>query len=132
MKHCLVLLLVLFGVSLARADSPTLNVWPSKPPGETAQIPAEEWSHSKPGEPTWKKVVNVSEPTLTVYRPSKEADTGVAVLVCPGGGYRMLMMDYEGEDVAHWLNTLGITGVVLKYRVPGRAGQPNYLAALQD
>ncbi len=117
-------LFVLALTSAAFADEPpTLDVWPANPPG--AKIAAEEqWQG--------KHVTNVSKPTLQVLRPEKDKDTGVAVIVCPGGGYKNLMMDYEGEDVARWLNTLGITGIVLKYRVPAPQGTPKYEPALQD
>src|SRR4051794_3293626 len=47
-------------------------------------------------------------PTLTVWRPRPEVATGSAVVVCPGGGYAMLAMDHEGQQVAQWLNSLGI------------------------
>jgi hypothetical protein len=65
-------------------------------------------------------VTNVTLPTLTICRPAKEKDTGTAMLICPGGGYWQL----EGEEVAAWLNSLGITGVILKYRVPRRPDEP--------
>ena len=68
-------------------------------------------------EPT-KMVTNVTKPTLTIYRPAREKDTGSAVLICPGGGYWNLYWQLEGEEVAAWLNSLGVTGIILKYRVP--------------
>src|SRR5436190_1641483 len=58
--------------------------------------------------------------TPTVYRPAKDKDTGAAVVIAPGGGYNLLAFDKEGEEVAEWLNSIGVTGVVLKYRVPRR------------
>jgi acetyl esterase/lipase len=70
---------------------------------------------------TW--VSGVTEPTLTFYRPASDKDNGAAVIVCPGGGYWNLAIDLEGEEVARWFNTLGVTGIVLKYRVPRRPGQ---------
>jgi acetyl esterase/lipase len=116
------------------------NVWPGRAPGESA-LPAieEKWGPDKPStnpnaKPI-KRVTNVTVPTLTVFPAPADKNTGVAVIVCPGGGYKALMMDYEGEDVARWLNTLGITGIVLKYRVREAeppAGTPRYLAGLQD
>jgi acetyl esterase/lipase len=115
----------------ARAEGPqTLNVWPGKAPGDTGQTGEEQWG--QPRNPASKRVTNVSKPTLTIFRPAADADTGVAVIVCPGGGYKALMMDYEGEDVAKWLNTIGVTGIVLKYRVPAPEGIPKHLPALQD
>src|SRR5206468_3674975 len=73
-------------------------------------------------EPT-RLVTNVTRPTLTIHRPAKDKDTGTAVLICPGGGYWNLAWDLEGEEVAAWLNSLGVTGILLKYRVPRRPGQ---------
>ena len=118
------LLLILSLSAAAHAEElATLDVWPGNPPG--GKIAAEEqWQG--------KHVTNVSKPTLQVLRPEKDKDTGVAVIVCPGGGYKSLMMDYEGDDVARWLNTIGITGIVLKYRVPAPEGTPKYESALQD
>src|SRR5205814_8596674 len=59
-----------------------------------------------------------SRPTMTVYSP-KGSNTGVAVVVFPGGGYTHLAIDLEGTEVCDWLTSKGITGVLLKYRVPG-------------
>ena len=65
----------------------------------------------------WVLVDNVAQPTMTVYSP-KATNTGVAVVVFPGGGYRELAIDLEGTEVADWLTSKGITCVLLKYRVP--------------
>ena len=79
------------------------------------------------------RVSNVTQPTLTFFRPEKDKDTGAAVIINPGGGYSILAWDLEGEEVAHWLNSIGVTGIVHKYRVPGAsAGKPRYEAPLQD
>jgi acetyl esterase/lipase len=115
---------VLVGVagSAAAADEPTtLKLWPGKPPGEKGEIAKETVTKPKAGEKSVIRIGNVSEPTLTVYRP-KEKDTGAAVVIAPGGGYSILAWDLEGEEVAAWLNSLGVTGIVLKYRVPRRPG----------
>ncbi len=106
------------------AAEPILDVWPGKPPGETTEIGPERLLEQKPNEKQVKRLTDVTKPTVTVFRPAKEKDTGAAVLICPGGGYNILAWDLEGEEVAAWLNSLGITGVVLKYRVPRRPGQP--------
>jgi acetyl esterase/lipase len=109
----LVILLALAGVAGA-ADKPlVLDLWPGKPPGE---VPAGEEKFS--GRPGSRNLTNVSHPTITVYRPTKDKDTGAAVVIAPGGGYNVLAWDHEGEAVAAWLNSLGVTGVLLKYRVP--------------
>jgi acetyl esterase/lipase len=65
----------------------------------------------------WLEVRNVSRPTMTVYKP-KGRNTGAAVVVLPGGGYRILAIDLEGTEVCDWLTSKGITCVLLKYRVP--------------
>jgi acetyl esterase/lipase len=65
----------------------------------------------------WFKIENVSQPTMTVFSP-KGRNTGVAVVVFPGGGYKILAIDLEGTEVADWLTSKGITCVLLKYRVP--------------
>jgi acetyl esterase/lipase len=67
---------------------------------------------------TDRAVMNVREPSLTVYLP-KIGGTGMAIVICPGGGYHHLAIDKEGHDVARWLNSIGVTGIVLKYRLPG-------------
>ncbi len=64
-------------------------------------------------------------PTLTVHLADPDKATGAAVIICPGGGYGALMMSYEGNDIAAWLNQYGIAGIVLKYRVsPNRHPSP--------
>lgn len=68
-------------------------------------------------------------PTLNVWRPKPDVATGASVIICPGGGYEMLALDHEGRQVAEWLNTLGVTAFVLKYRLAPRY---HYPAMLQD
>jgi len=121
-------LLVLSAGVLAMADPDqqepqVVAVWPGKPAGDdAATIGEEKWLDPRPGD-KWKKwVTNVTRPTLTIYRPPKEKDNGAAALICPGGGYHALMWDLEGEEVAAWLNSLGVTGIILKYRCPRRPG----------
>lgn len=81
----------------------------------------------------WIAVTNVSRPTLTVFSPTAK-NTRVAVLVFPGGGYKVLAMDLEGTEICHWLTAKGITAVLVKYRVPtpkvGDYGES--VQALQD
>jgi acetyl esterase/lipase len=127
MMRCKVVALLILGLALVSlveaAEKPTiLDVWPGKPPGEKEAIAEEKVTESKPGEKPVKRVTNVSKPTLTIFRPAKDRDTGAAVLIAPGGGYNILAWDLEGEEVAAWLNSIGVTGIVLKYRVPRRPG----------
>ncbi len=67
------------------------------------------------------RISQVQEPTIEVYLPAKKNATGQAVVICPGGGYGILAYDWEGQDVAKWLNAQGIAGIVLKYRLPDAA-----------
>src|SRR5262245_7239665 len=99
-----------------------LDGWPGKAPGEKGEVGEEKVLESKPGEKPVKRVTNVSKPTLTIFRPAKDKDTGAAVIIAPGGGYNILAWDLEGEEVAAWLNSIGVTGIVLKYRVPRQPG----------
>src|SRR5262245_9011316 len=114
------------------ADKPmVVELWPGKVPDETEDIGPEKVRMSpmltrkevEVTEPT-RLVTNVSKPTITIYRPAKEKDTGAAVLICPGGGYWNLYWQLEGEEVAAWLNSFGVTGIILKYRVPRRPDEP--------
>ncbi|MEM8895012.1 MAG: alpha/beta hydrolase [Bacteroidota bacterium] len=64
------------------------------------------------------RISHVQDPTIEVYLPAKRNATGQAVIICPGGGYSKLAYDWEGIDVAKLLNSHGIAGIVLKYRLP--------------
>jgi acetyl esterase/lipase len=106
---------------------PVVEVWPGTAPDESGNIGEEKVRMSpkldrkqvEVTEPT-RLLTNVTKPTLTIYRPAKDKDTGTAVLICPGGGYWDLYWQLEGEEVAAWLNSIGVTGIILKYRVPRR------------
>jgi len=111
----------------------TLEVWPGDVPGEKGDIGEEGLQPLKPEEKRpILRLANVTRPTITVYKPPKEIDTGAAVLICPGGGYSILAINLEGTEVASWLNSIGVTGIVLKYRVPRRKDLPKHEAPLQD
>jgi len=119
---------------IAVAAETEIPLWPADAPGEKGGI-GEEKDTTKPtdGKIAGKPVIrlgNVSKPTLTLYR-AKEKNTGAAVVVFPGGGYHILAMDLEGTEVCEWLNTIGVNAVLVKYRVPKRAGAEKP-AALQD
>jgi acetyl esterase/lipase len=117
--------------ALAAAEKPTVfDLWPGAAPGEKGDMGEEKLTPSpKDGV---DRLTNVTKPTITVYRPDKEKNTGTAVVICPGGGYSILAVTHEGRQVAEWLNSIGVTGIVLKYRVPARKERPRYEAALQD
>lgn len=118
-------------------------LWPGSPPDAKPAAGPEELAEAEnlvAGKP-WHDITNVSRPTYTVY-PAKGANTGAAVIVYPGGGYRVLAIDLEGTEVCDWLTTRGVTCILLKYRVPGsglhwdpilhKRVRPKTLTALQD
>jgi acetyl esterase/lipase len=135
MRNTLIPLVVLLAVLTAGASEPLL-LWPQGAPGEKGDIGVEhDTTGPGAGLTDGKRVIrlgNVSVPTITLYRPSLAKDTGAAVIVCPGGGYQILAMDLEGTEVCQWLNSFGVTAVLLKYRVPAREGLEPYTAPLQD
>lgn len=117
-------------------------IWPGKPP-DSIKVGAETGEVSKDligGKPIFG-TTNVSIPTMTVY-PAKGKNTGVSMVVFPGGGFQMLAMDLEGTEICEWLNSRGITAILLKYRVPhsgeywekklGRHVTPPVFTGLQD
>lgn len=114
----------------AKAPEPIL-LWPSGAPGESHDADREEQQPLRPGDTT-VRITHVTRPTITVYRPKPELDTGAAVLICPGGAYKILAYNKEGTEVAEWLNTLGVTAIVLKYRVPAHDGRERHEAPIQD
>lgn len=128
----LLLLLATLTSPIIAAEPFTLSVWPGKVPGETGDIGEEKFQPPRAKGKPVKRLSNVTKPTITVYRPEKEQGTGVAVLICPGGGYNILAWDLEGTEVADWLNSIGVTGIVLKYRVPRRKDREKQDAPLQD
>ena len=78
-------------------------------------------------------IEKVQTPTLEIYLPAKANATGKAVIICPGGGYMGLAYDWEGTDIARWLNSKGIAGIVLKYRMPqAQSVVTSHKAPLQD
>lgn len=133
-RVCSVLTLTFALACSGDAAEPTvIKLWPGKAPGETKDIGAEQLIEPKPGQAEVKRISNVSEPTITIYSPPKDKNSGTAVVVAPGGGYSILAIEHEGTQVCEWLNKLGVTAVLLKYRVPKRDMQtPENLAALQD
>ncbi|HWO25324.1 MAG TPA: alpha/beta hydrolase [Kofleriaceae bacterium] len=98
----------------------TVTLWPEAAPGAqrgaAATVETTEVGGLIAGR-TYLEVNNVSRPTMTVYSP-KGKNTGAAVVVFPGGGYKILAIDLEGTEVCDWLTSRGITCVLLKYRVP--------------
>ncbi len=127
------LILLVCGVAQgAAADPPVVfDLWPGTAPDEAGTIgpervrmsPKLERKQVEVTEPT-RMITGVTKPTITIYSPAKAANAGTAVLIFPGGGYWDLYWELEGEEVAAWLNSLGVTGIIVKYRVPRRSDEP--------
>jgi acetyl esterase/lipase len=132
---CSIMLGIMASASLA-ATPTILNIWPGKPPGETKELPPEiDLTKDTDKLIAGKRIIklgNVSTPQIAVYKPEKSKDTGASVIICPGGGHHILAYDLEGTEVAEWLNTIGVTGIVLKYRVPFRDPEKRWGAAVAD
>jgi acetyl esterase/lipase len=113
----------------------TIDLWPRGAPGakpsdlaETDISKADDYLVA--GEPIIR-LGNVSKPAITLYE-AKSNPSGTAVVVFPGGGYNILAFDLEGTEVCEWLNSINITCVLLKYRVPDSGPYPKSPAALED
>lgn len=102
-----------------REPDRVIPLWTGTPPGESA---ARGEEHRVEGRPRpFYQLTDITAPTLEVFLPSASNRTGTAILVCPGGGLQRLAYEHEGLEVARWLNSLGVTACVLKYRVPAPA-----------
>jgi acetyl esterase/lipase len=123
--------LLMVGRAIAADELLVVPLWENKVPDEPGGIGEETTRPSPVLDRKQVEVVesttlvtNVTRPSITVYRPPKETDTHAAVIICPGGGYWNLYWQLEGEEVAKWANSIGMTGIVLKYRVPRRPDEP--------
>lgn len=103
---------IAFATSLAAQDV-RLPLYPGAPPNSKPSTAKEQVEHR---DIAW--VTNVQQPDIAVFLPTKRFATGQAVVICPGGGYGGLAYDLEGTDIAKFLNSIGVAGVVLKYRLP--------------
>ena len=101
-RHALTLMtaaLLLSSTSVIAEEPSRELLWPNGAPGAKGNDPAND------------------QPAITIHSPAKSTENGTAVVICPGGGYGHLSMDHEGHEMAKWLNRMGITGVVLEYRM---------------
>ena len=114
MKKLLICLLLTSILAPLMAQNQILPLWQGDPPNyrETGEVTI--WDTAD-----IVRVRNVHKPDIAVFLPLKKNATGEAVVICPGGGYGILAYDWEGSDIARWLNSRGIAAFVLKYRLPG-------------
>ena len=111
-----------------------IRLWPDGPPTKLEGVGSEGEFRAPVGTVGDAAILrNVSDPTLTVYRPTNGKPNGTGVIVCPGGGWRILAWEHEGLDVAQWLAANGYTAFLLKYRVRGTpAAQADYDAEMMQ
>ena len=106
-------LLLAFGLALLAQEPSIEPLWPNGVPGALGSEDADK-------------------PALTFYRADPLKAVGTGVVVCPGGGYGMLAMDHEGRQIAQWLNGLGVSAFVLKYRLGPRYHHPAMMEDVQQ
>jgi acetyl esterase/lipase len=107
---------------LAAEEPQVIPLWPSGAAGSEGKTEPEVVAEQGKNGVHDRHISRVHNPTLTVYLPPRDKATGAAVVICPGGGHRFLAIDHEGYDVAKYLNSIGVTGIVLKYRLARTEG----------
>lgn len=112
--------LLLTGLALA-ADHPEIRLWAGGAPGSEGKT-AKEVDEPPNKDHGYLKVTNVHHPSITVFLPPRETATGAAMVIAPGGGHQFLNFDQEGTNVAAYLNSIGVAGFVLKYRLAREPG----------
>lgn len=123
MKAATLLFTLTTSITALAADAPSpLPLWPGGAPGSEARA-------SEPEKQEGENFSNIHNPTLTPYLPGKDLATGVAVIICPGGGHRKLCLGHEGGALAEWFQGQGIAAFVLKYRL---AREPESTYTIQD
>jgi endo-1,4-beta-xylanase len=117
LSKALVVWLMLPALGSAAGEPQVIPLWPAGAPGsEGKSDPEIVVEQAKDGRHD-RRVSRIHSPSLTVYLPPRDKATGAAVVICPGGGHRVLAIDHEGYEVAQWLNSIGVAGFVLKYRL---------------
>lgn len=128
MKGYYILIICCWFTAYSTSFGQVISLWPDQVPNS---LPSTELEQDNSGDIRW--ITHVQVPSLEIFLPAKQYATGHGVLICPGGGYRGLAYDWEGTDVAKWLNGHGIAAFVLKYRLPYAASvDVDHLAPLQD
>jgi acetyl esterase/lipase len=124
--------LLAFSPLSSGAERPEIPIWPAGGvPDEPEGIESKKRPTTTDG--TGKmRIAYVDTPSLTVYKAAAETANGAAVVICPGGGYNILAWTHEGTEIAEWLNSVGVTAFILKYRVPRRSAATPHSLPLQD
>ena len=112
------ILILLFTVANYAQTRNTIHLWAGKVPGENEEKHEPIQTSNTRGNVI--RLTDVTNPAVIVFEPDVSVNNGAGVIVCPGGGYKILAIDKEGYEVAEWLNKLGFTAFVLQYRVPDK------------
>lgn len=113
------------------AEHPEITIWPKGLPADAKPVSAERIKELE-AKLTDERIYWVETPSITLYRAPKKIANGCGVVICPGGGYNILAWPKEGLELAEWFNSIGVTAVVLKYRVPRRDPERPHHEPLQD
>lgn len=117
---CVAIAWLVFGSLVAgtqgREPDQVIPVWPNLAPGEQKDQRGEAWPRRENENPPATRIGNITTPTLHLFRAPQKAASAPVFLILPGGGYRYVVADKEGSEVADWLNSLGISAFVLHYR----------------
>ena len=125
MKQLITFLFIMCSLSTFSQKHELIYLWPGKVPGELKEKQPPSIDASK--NDNVLRFSEVTNPAIEVYLPDRSVNNGSAVIICPGGGYRILAYDKEGTEIAAWLNKLGFTAFILQYRIPDKKE-----GALQD
>ncbi len=123
MRLLLLLIFFLQRVDYAQTND-TIYLWPGKVPGENGSKLESLKSLEKKGDVI--RLTEVTNPAIIIFKPEESINNGAGVIICPGGGYKILAINKEGYEVAEWLNRLGFTAFVLQYRVPNKQKEALY------
>jgi acetyl esterase/lipase len=136
MKKYLIIIACFMSTMLNAQTPVEINLWPKNRLIDTAngkKLVEHDISKPSDDEVSGKAVIrlgDITNPTIKIFKPKNP--NGTAVLVCPGGGYYILAMDLEGTEICEWFNSIGVTAILLKYRVPPLPGKLRYELPLQD
>jgi len=125
MKHLLITILLLFSTCCLSQKKELIYLWPGKVPGEMKEKQPPVIDTARRDDVL--RYAEVTDPSIEAWPADPKLNNGAAVIVCPGGGYRILAWDKEGTEIAAWLNGLGYSAFVLQYRIPDKKE-----GALQD
>ena len=133
MRHIALLLFVLLATMIVQSQEQPVLLFPGGAPGETGKMKqVDDLSGNKVAGCPVLRISNVDEPTLTFYPAPADRNSGVTIVVNPGGAYNILAYNLEGSEICKRFNSFGINCVLVKYRVPRREGLEKHAAPLQD